>query len=57
MYKKARQGKIKHFTGIDSPYEEPEQAEIHLISDGKSPDELADQVINYLRKNKYILGS
>lgn len=55
MYKKAREGKIKSFTGIDSPYENPENAEIHLVSDDKTPDQLADQVINYLRKNKYIL--
>ena len=38
MYRKAREGKVKYFTGIDSPYENSENAEIHLNGDGKSPD-------------------
>lgn len=48
LYKKARAGEIKGFTGIDDPYEEPEQAEIILDSDGKGIDDLADEVIAYL---------
>jgi adenylylsulfate kinase-like enzyme len=55
MYKKARSGEIKEFTGIDSPYEVPENPEIHLRGDHLSPEELADAVITYLRKNNYIL--
>ena len=48
LYKKARAGEIKGFTGIDAPYEAPESPEIHL--DGTLPVEtLADQVIDYLR--------
>lgn len=35
LYKKARAGEIKHFTGIDDPYEAPEQAEIHLFNHGQ----------------------
>ena len=35
LYKKARAGEIKHFTGIDDPYEAPEQAEIHLQNHGQ----------------------
>lgn len=49
LYKKARAGEIKGFTGIDAPYEAPENPEIHL--DGAAPvEELADQVIEFLRK-------
>lgn len=35
LYKKARAGEIKHFTGIDDPYEVPEQADIHLLNHGQ----------------------
>lgn len=48
LYKKARAGEIKGFTGIDDPYEAPENPEVHL--NGADPVEaLADQVIEYLR--------
>ena len=50
MYKKARAGEIKGFTGIDDPYEAPLSAEITLDGDAKSPEELADEVIAYLKK-------
>lgn len=53
LYKKARAGEIKGFTGIDAPYEAPEKPEIHL--DGTQPVEtLADQVIEYLRTIKKV---
>ncbi|UPG94011.1 adenylyl-sulfate kinase [Luteibacter aegosomatissinici] len=44
LYKKARAGDIKNFTGIDSPYEAPEQADVHLITDRTAPLELADSL-------------
>ncbi|MEL7496003.1 MAG: adenylyl-sulfate kinase [Planctomycetota bacterium] len=48
LYKKARAGEIKGFTGIDAPYESPERPEVHL--DGSQPvEELAQQTIDYLR--------
>ena len=48
LYKKARAGEIKGFTGIDAPYEAPLKPEVHLA--GERPvEELADQVIAYLR--------
>ena len=50
MYKKARAGEIKGFTGIDDPYEEPVNAEIVLKGAEKSAEELADEVIAYLKK-------
>jgi len=48
LYKKARAGEIKGFTGIDDPYEAPEKPELVLDSDSKGIDELADEVIAYL---------
>ena len=48
LYAKARAGKIKNFTGIDSPYEAPEKPEIHLHADRQPPEELADRVASLL---------
>jgi len=48
LYKKARAGEIKGFTGIDDPYEEPENAELILDSDQHAPPALAGEVIGYL---------
>ncbi|MFO0817298.1 MAG: adenylyl-sulfate kinase [Pirellulales bacterium] len=50
LYKKARAGELKGFTGIDDPYEAPESPQLTLASAQHSPDELADQVIEYLRR-------
>ncbi|MXO96224.1 sulfate adenylyltransferase subunit CysN [Erythrobacter aquimaris] len=46
LYKKAREGKLKNFTGIDSPYEEPEDPEIRVNTVAMSPEEAADYVIS-----------
>jgi adenylylsulfate kinase len=48
LYKKARAGQLKGFTGIDDPYEAPEKPELVLDGDTKSIDDLADEVIAYL---------
>ena len=48
LYKKARAGELKNFTGIDSPYEEPENAEIRIDTTAVSPDEAADLIIDKL---------
>jgi len=48
LYKKARAGELKNFTGIDSEYEAPRNAEIVLKSAERDPDELADQIIAWL---------
>jgi len=48
LYKKARAGQLKGFTGIDDPYEAPEKPELVLDGDNKSIEELADEVIAYL---------
>ncbi len=54
LYKKARAGEIKDFTGIDSPYEVPVNPELHIINDGISIAEAANQVVDYLKKHAYI---
>lgn len=50
LYKKARAGEIKGFTGIDDPYESPLNPELRLDAGVKTPDILADEVIAYLRR-------
>jgi len=45
LYAKARAGAIKNFTGIDSPYEAPEAAEVHLHGGEEAPEQLAERVI------------
>ncbi len=54
LYKKARAGELKGFTGIDDPYEAPEKAELVLDSDNKGIDELSNEVIAYLKSSGYI---
>ena len=49
LYKKARRGELKNFTGIDSPYESPENPEIHLLTTQLTPEAAASQVIKKLR--------
>ncbi|WP_369915823.1 sulfate adenylyltransferase subunit CysN [Xanthomonas sp. NCPPB 3005] len=48
LYAKARAGQIPNFTGIDSPYEAPEQPELHLRADGDNAEALAAQVLGWL---------
>lgn len=49
LYKKARAGEIKHFTGIDDPYEAPEAPELVVHADGqRTPEALSGEVIAYL---------
>lgn len=51
LYQKARAGELKNFTGIDSEYQPPESPQVRLDGANKSAEELADEVIAYLRKN------
>jgi bifunctional enzyme CysN/CysC len=48
LYAKARAGELKNFTGIDSPYEPPEHAEIHIDTTAMSADEAADLIVEKL---------
>ena len=54
LYKKARAGEIKNFTGISDPYEAPEKPELTLDSNNKGIEELTNEVITYLEKNGYL---
>jgi len=54
LYKKARQGELKNFTGIDSPYERPENPEIRIDSTVTSAEEAADIVIAHLRDSGFL---
>ena len=54
LYKKARRGELKNFTGVDSPYEAPEDPECDLRTAGYSADECAEQVVEYLQNNGYL---
>lgn len=54
LYKKVRQGAIKNFTGIDSPYEKPITPEIHVKSDQMTEEETCTFILNYLVHNGYI---
>lgn len=56
LYKKARAGEIKGFTGIDDPYEEPLAAELVVDSDRRPPEALADEVIAWLVRAGKIPG-
>lgn len=51
LYKKARAGELKNFTGVDSDYETPQNAEIVLKSGEEGPEALADQIIAYLESH------
>ena len=54
MYAKARRGEIKNFTGIDDPYERPENPEISLDTTAHSPEDNARRVIEYLVEQGYV---
>ncbi len=54
LYKKARSGLLKDFTGIDSAYEKPKNPEITLDGEQYSADVLSDKIINYLSENNFL---
>jgi adenylylsulfate kinase len=54
LYKKARAGELKQFTGIDDPYEPPDHPDLVLQSSRSTPDELAEQVVALLRRQAKI---
>lgn len=49
LYRKARRGELKNFTGIDSPYEAPERPEVRVDTTALSPEDAAGQVVEFLR--------
>jgi bifunctional enzyme CysN/CysC len=54
LYERAMKGNIKNFTGVDSPYEAPEEPDIHLRTVGHRPEDLADLVEKWLRERGRI---
>lgn len=54
LYKKARAGEIKGFTGIDAPYEEPLDPEITIETDTQTLEESVQIIIDYLKKAGYL---
>ncbi|MBN8201159.1 MULTISPECIES: adenylyl-sulfate kinase [Bacillaceae] len=54
LYAKARRGEIKDFTGIDSPYEAPEQPEITVRSDQYTVEEAVGQILSHLREKNIL---
>jgi len=54
LYKKAREGKIKNFTGIDSAYEIPSEPEIVIDAGALSVEDAAEKIYNYLKTNRYV---
>jgi bifunctional enzyme CysN/CysC len=57
LYKKARAGELKNFTGIDSPYEPPEHAEITLDTTRMSPEDAAEAIVTMLEQRGLLTGS
>lgn len=54
LYKRALSGEVKHFTGVDDPYEEPLSAEIVVETDTESPEESAARIITKLQELNLI---
>jgi len=54
LYKKARAGEIKNFTGLDSPFEPPKKPDIHLKTDGKAVKESLGELLEALKSKKVI---
>lgn len=51
LYKKAREGKINNFTGIDSPYEAPENPDIEINTENETLKESIQKILDFLHKN------
>jgi len=54
LYKKARAGEIKEFTGVSDPYEAPENPELVLDTENQTPEESAQQILAYLEERELI---
>jgi len=57
LYKKARLGEIKNFTGIDAPYEEPPDPEVDVHTDNQTVEESVRTVLEYMERTGYIAKS
>jgi sulfate adenylyltransferase len=54
LYALAREGKLKQFTGIDDPYEEPENSEIKITSADVTPEVLVDEILARIKEMGYL---
>jgi bifunctional enzyme CysN/CysC len=54
LYRRALAGEIKNFTGVDQPYEAPENPELHLLAGSKDPDKLANEVVEELIRQRIL---
>ncbi len=54
LYARALRGEIKNFTGVDSPYEAPEHADVHIKTSGRSAEDLTVSLETWLRDRGYI---
>ncbi|KAI3627118.1 MET14 [Malassezia furfur] len=54
LYKKAKAGEIKEFTGISAPYEAPSNPEIHIDADKSSVEDSVAQIVRYLQEKGYL---
>ncbi|MCC2111907.1 MAG: adenylyl-sulfate kinase, partial [Hyphomicrobiales bacterium] len=54
LYKKAYAGQIPNFTGVSSPFEAPEQAEIHLKTVGRTPEDMAEEIETWLEEKGFL---
>ena len=54
LYKKARAGEIKEFTGVSDPYEAPENPELVIDTESQTPEQSAQQIIAYLEERELI---
>lgn len=57
LYQKARRGELKDFTGVDDPYEEPLHPELVIKTGNKSPEEIAENLLQYLEKKRLIFSA
>jgi adenylylsulfate kinase len=57
LYEKARRGEIKDMTGVNDPYEEPEDADLVLDTEGEPPEQSADRVMELLDTNGFVTKS
>jgi chitin disaccharide deacetylase len=54
LYEKAMRGEITNLTGVNDPYEEPEDADLVLATDGETPEQSAERVMDLLREKNFI---
>ena len=54
LYRRAVAGEIKNFTGVDSPYEVPENPELTLATEVLSAEDSAERVVAYLKEHRFV---